>query len=131
MKMETVAQVTALCVVAALLALVLKRGTPELGLLLTLAAVTAVLLALLGTLGEVVQFLDELAQRSGVSPALFEPLYKTIGIAVVVKTGGSLCRDAGETALAGAVETAGAVCALLVTLPLLRRVLSLLLELMV
>ena len=128
--METVAQVTALCVVAALLALVLKRGTPELGLLLTLGAAAAVLLALLAQLGEVVDFLDELAERSGVSPALFQPLYKTIGIAVVVKTGGSLCRDAGETALAGVVETAGAVCALIVTLPLLRNVLSLLLELM-
>lgn len=128
--METVAQVTALCVVAALLALILKRGTPELGLLLTLGAAAAVLLALLAQLGEVVDFLDELAERSGVSPALFAPLYKTIGIAVVVKTGGSLCRDAGETALAGVVETAGAVCALIVTLPLLRNVLSLLLELM-
>lgn len=128
--METVAQVTALCVVAALLALVLKRGTPELGLLLTLGAAAAVLLALLAQLGEVVDFLEELAERSGVSPALFQPLYKTIGIAVVVKTGGSLCRDAGETALAGVVETAGAVCALIVTLPLLRNVLSLLLELM-
>lgn len=128
--METVAQVTALCVVAALLALVLKRGTPELGLLLTLGAAAAVLLALLAQLGEVVDFLDELAERSGVSPALFQPLYKTIGIAVVVKTGGSLCRDAGETALAGVVETAGAVCALIVTLPLLRNVLSLLLEMM-
>ena len=128
--METVAQVTALCVVTALLALVLKRGTPEAGLLLTLAAAVAVLTVLLAQLGEVLACLDELAERSGVSASLFQPLYKTIGIAVVVKTGGSLCRDAGETALAGVVETAGAVCALLVTLPLLRKVLELLTELM-
>ena len=75
--------------------------------------------------------LDELAARSGVGQALFEPIYKTVGIAVVVKTGGSLCRDAGETTLTGVVETAGALCALLVTLPLLHKVLALLLELMV
>lgn len=131
MRMETVAQVTALCVVAALLALILKRGTPELGLLLTLGTAAAVLLTLLGLLGEIVDMLDELAARSGVGQALFEPIYKTVGIAVVVKTGGSLCRDAGETALAGVVETVGAICALLVTLPLLRKVLALLLELMV
>ena len=52
------------------------------------------------------------------------------GIALVVKVGGNLCRDAGESALAAAIETAGAVCALLVALPLLRAVLDLLLELM-
>lgn len=128
--MEMVAQVTALCVVGALLALVLKRGTPETALLLTLGTAAAVLLALAGAVEELMAFLEELAERSGVSRELFIPLYKTVGIALVVKVGDSLCRDAGESALGSVVETAGAVCALLVALPLLRAVLSLLLELM-
>lgn len=128
--MEMVAQVTALCVVGALLALVLKRGTPETALLLTLGTAVAVLLELAGAVEELMAFLEELAERSGVSQELFVPLYKTVGIALVVKVGGSLCRDAGESALGSVVETAGAVCALLVALPLLRAVLSLLLELM-
>lgn len=128
--METITQATALCVVGAVLALVLKRGTPELALLLTLGAAAAVLLALAGAVEELLTFLEELAERSGVAPALFVPLYKTVGIALVVKVGGSLCRDAGESALGSVVETAGAVCALLAALPLLRAVLSLLLELM-
>ena len=123
-------QVTALCVVGALLALVVKRGSPESALLLTLAAVVLVLVLLMDGLGQVTDFLEELAERSGVPPELFVPLYKTVGIALVVRVGGSLCRDAGESALAASVETAGAVCALLAALPLLRAVLSLLLELM-
>ena len=40
--MEQVFQITALCVVGALLAVVVRRGSPELALLLTLAAVAAV-----------------------------------------------------------------------------------------
>ena len=127
--MEQVFQVTGLCVVAALLALVLKKGSPELALLLALAAVAAVLLFLMGALGELMEFLREIGAASGLSEDLFIPLYKTVGIALVVKAGGSLCRDAGESALASAVETAGTVCALLVSLPLLRAVLALLLEL--
>lgn len=66
---------------------------------------------------------------SGLSSDLLVPLYKTVGISLVVRVGGSLCRDAGESALAAVLETAGAVCALLVSLPLLRAVLNLLLEL--
>ncbi|MCI9649011.1 MAG: stage III sporulation protein AD [Oscillibacter sp.] len=127
--MEQVFQVTGLCVVGALLALVLKKGSPELALLLALAAVAAVLLFLMGALGELMEFLREIGAASGLSEDLFIPLYKTVGIALVVKAGGSLCRDAGESALASAVETAGTVCALLVSLPLLRAVLALLLEL--
>ena len=98
--MEQVIQVTGLCVVGALLALVVKRGSPETALLLAVGA------------------------ASGVSADLFVPLYKTIGIALVVQVGGNLCRDAGESALASVVETAGTLCALLAALPLLRAVLD-------
>ena len=124
--MELSVQAAALCVVAALLALVVRRGSPETALLLTLGAVTAVLLSLAGSLKMLMDFLGELVEESGLSRELFIPLYKTVGIALVVKTGGSLCRDAGESALA----SAGAVCALIAALPLLRAVLSLLMELM-
>lgn len=127
--MEQVFQVTGLCVVAALLALVLKKGSPELALLLALAAATAVLISLSEALRELASFLREAGSVSGLSSDLLLPLYKTVGISLVVRVGGSLCRDAGESALAAVVETAGAVCALLVSLPLLRAVLNLLLEL--
>ena len=90
--MALVTQAAALCVIAALLGLVLRRSNPEITLLLT-------------------------------------PLYKTVGIALVVKVGGGLCRDAGESALAAALEFAGTVCALLTALPLLRAVLELITEL--
>jgi len=128
--MEQVSQITALCVVGALLALVVKKGSPEQAMLLTVAAAVAVLLMLAGPLESLMEFLTELTEEAGLSGELFVPLYKTIGIALVVKVGGELCRDAGESALAAVVETAGAVCALLVALPLLRAVLSMLMELM-
>lgn len=105
-------------------------GQPETALLLAVAAAVVVLLAVGQALEEVIGFLAELGERSGISPELFVPLYKAVGIALVVRVGGSLCRDAGESALASVVETAGAVCALVVSLPLLRAVVSLLLELM-
>lgn len=128
--MEQVIQVTGLCVVGALLALVVKRGSPETALLLTVAAAVVVALALAGVVEELLDFLRELGAASGVSQDLFVPLFKTIGIALVVKVGGSLCRDAGESALAAVVEMAGTLCALLAALPLLRAVLDMLLELM-
>ena len=127
--MELSIQAAVLCVAAALLALVVRRGSPECALLLTLAAAAVVLLSLAESLETLVEFLGRLVEESGLSRELFIPLYKTVGIALVVKIGGNLCRDAGESALSSVVETAGAVCALLAALPLLRAVLALLLEL--
>ena len=129
MTMELVIRVTVLCVVGALLTLILRRGTPEQALLLTLAVVVLILLSLRESVSELTGFLRELGKESGVSTELFVPLYKTVGIAVVVRAGGGLCRDAGESALAGIMETAGAICALVVILPLFRTVLSVLMEL--
>ena len=128
--MELSIQAAILCVVAALLAVVVRRGSPEAALLLSLGATTVVLLSLAASLETLMGFLGQLVEESGLSKELFIPLYKTVGIALVVKLGGSLCRDAGESALSSVVETAGAVCALITALPLLRAVLALLLELM-
>ena len=128
--MEEVIQVTGICVICALLALLLKKGTPEVALLLTVTAGVLAFLFLSGYLQQILDFLRQLAEESGVSEDLFVPLYKTVGIALVVRIGGNLCRDAGESALAAVIETAGSICALLVALPLLKAVLSLLLELM-
>lgn len=126
--MQLVIQAAGVCVVGALLGLTLRRGSPEMTLLLAAAVTTAVLLALMEPLGTLLEFLDRLAERGGVSRALLLPLYKTVGIAMVVKVGGGLCRDAGESAMASVLELAGAVCALLVSLPLLRAVLAMLEE---
>ena len=87
-------------------------------------------LALGKPLGELLAFLNRLAEQTGVPSALFHPLYKTVGIAMVVKVGGGLCRDAGESALASVLELVGTVCALLAALPLLRAVLELIGELL-
>lgn len=127
--METIVQVTLVCVVSMLLALVLKKITPELAMTLTLLTVVLVFVFLADGIRSLFALLTELSDASGVSDALFVPLYKTVGIALVVKAGGSLCRDAGESALEAAVETAGAVCAFLVALPLIRAVLKMLMEL--
>ena len=128
--MEHVFQITALCLIVSLLTLLVKRGSGELAMLLSLAAVVAVLLSLGEGFRGVIDCLRMLEQRSGLPEELFLPLYKTVGIAWVVKAGGNLCRDAGESALAAVLEMAGSVCALVVALPLVQVVLDLLLEFM-
>lgn len=128
--MELVIQAAGVCVVGALLGLTLRRGSPEMTLLLTLTSAVVVLLALAEPLRELMALLDRLAEGAGVSRTLLLPLYKAVGIAMVVKVGGGLCRDAGESALASVLELAGTVCALLVSLPLMGAVLELLEELL-
>ena len=74
--------------------------------------------------------LEELADLAALSPQVLRPMLQTVGLAVVTRLAGSLCRDAGESGLAAFVELAGAAAAVLVALPLLRMVLQLVGELL-
>ena len=96
-------KVTALCLVGAVLAALLKKSSPELALLLALAACAAVLLALVRGVETVTAFVREVMQCGGVESALFAPLFKTVAIALISRTGADLCRDAGEGAMASLV----------------------------
>ena len=128
--MEMVFRAAVVCVLAALLALLLKKGTPETALALTAGAAALVFLLLAGQMEELMDLLREIEAGTGLDRELLTPLYKTIGIALVVRIGSGLCRDAGESALAAALETVGTVCALLAAAPLLRQALGMLMELM-
>ena len=128
--MELIIRLSALAVLAALLALLLKGRQGELGLLVALTGLGALLFALGEPLGDLIAFLRTLSEGTGLDAAVFAPLYKILGIALVVQLGGDLCRDAGESALAAGLEMAGSVCAMLAALPLLERTLTLLGELM-
>ena len=116
--MELVLRLAALCLVGALLAVVLKRTGPDMGLLLALAVCGAGLALLLEPLGALRDFLEEAAGWGDLPLQLFTPLVKTVGIALVSRTGSDLCRDAGESAVASVLETAGAAAAIWVSLPL-------------
>ena len=79
------------------------------------------------TIWDVVQ---ELAQLADISPTVLRPLLQTVGLAVVTRLAGSLCRDAGEGSIAAFLEVAGSAAAVLVALPLLKMVLQLILQLL-
>ena len=119
-EMEAVWQIVALGLLGAVLAALLKKHTPELALLLAVAVCGAAALAAVRGVREVWAFLEDLLAAVEISSTLFLPLLKTAGIAVVTRIGADLCRDAGESAVASAVEMAGAMGALLAVLPLMQ-----------
>lgn len=117
-------EIAALAVAAALCALVVKREAGGAALVLGLAAGAVILGRVLGAAEAVRALMDELGERAGLSPAVLDPVIKTVGIAILTRISSEVCRDAGESGIAAAVETAGAVLALWIALPLLRAVLD-------
>ena len=124
--MEEIIRVSAACVIGCVMVVFLRKTAPEAGLLLALAVCVAVMLALIRPAGEILELIRQMAAWSGVESDVFEPLLKTVGIALLCRVSGELCRDAGQSAIASLVETGGAFGAILVSLPLFRAVWELL-----
>ena len=122
--MPDLVKIAAIAVAAALCAVVVKKNVAELGMVLALCAGAIILSCSLGALEGVKELMDTLADTAGLSPAVLAPVVKTVGIAVLTRVSAELCRDAKEGGIAAFVETAGAAAALLVSLPLLKTVLS-------
>ena len=111
-------------VIASVLGLLLKKNAPEFALLLTVSAAAAIVGFALSILGNIKDFVYELAERGAVSSALLAPLVKCVGISVCAKLASDICKDAGFSASASAVELVAAASALYAALPLMRAVLK-------
>ena len=117
-----VLRVAILGIVGSVLCLLLKKGAPELGLLLALAA--SMLLVLIGMqlASAIFGFAEALREAAALSPALIQPVFQTVGIGIVTKLAADVCKDAGQSAIAGAVELAGTCAAIYIALPLMQTV---------
>ena len=128
--MEAMAKLAAVGVTAVVLSAVLKKNTPELALLLALAAGLWMLAMAAEGMGAVVALMEELAEQAGLSEVLLEPVMKTVALSILTRLTVEICRSAGEGGVAAFVETAGAVLALLAALPLIRAVAQMMGELL-
>ena len=128
--MEVMVKLAAVGVTAVVLSAVLKKNTPELALLLALAAGLWMLALTASGLGAVVELMNELAEQAGLSEVLLEPVVKTVALSILTRLTVEICRSAGEGGVAAFVETAGAVLALLAALPLIRAVAQMMGELL-
>lgn len=128
--MEVIGKIAAAAVTAALFGTVVRRGSPELALLLTVTAGVWILTAVLDGLGAAAAMAERLAQLAQMDAAVAGPVLKTVVVALVTRITAEICRGAGEGGLAAFVETAGTILALTAALPLMAAVLTMLEELL-
>ena len=127
--MTLLVQAAALGLVGALVGLLLKKNAPELGLALSLAICLMAAGMAMELFAQLKEIIDLARTQTGLSPAIVSPVLKCVGIGVVTRLATDLCKDAGQGAIASAVEMCGAACAMVTALPLIRSLLQMISEL--
>lgn len=128
--MTVLIKAAAVGLTGAVLCLLLKKTAPELGFLVSVAV--SLMAAGLGVslLEETAELLEMLRQEADLAPAMVSPVLKCVGIGVVTRLSVDMCKDAGQGAVASAVELCGTACALTAALPLVRTLLSMIGEML-
>lgn len=120
-------KLAALCAVCILPVVLLRKQTPEQALLLTIAILAVAAARCVSLAMPLMEELRALFDRAGIEPIYLSILLRTLAAALVTRLCADLCKDGGSQALASAAETAGAVAALAIAMPLLKAVVELLL----
>ena len=122
--MELLIKCAALAVFSAVAALLIRRVNPELSLLIGASAAIVILLSALALFREVLDAAKETERIFGSRLIEARPILKCLGIAVTTRLGADLCRDASQSALAAAMETAGTLCAAAAAMPMILTLLT-------
>ena len=111
--------------IGTMMAVLLKQYHPIFAVMVTVAVSVIILMTALQWLTPIIEQGQKLLQQI---PALSEHtqiLFKTVGICFLTQLSSGLCRDAGESAIAVHIETAGKLLILAVSLPMFGQILVL------
>ena len=122
--MEAVAKAAVIALVGVVCCLLLKKYNPELSFVIAICISLVIGIYTVRLLTEFKDYIYEIINLSGLSATVFSPIIKCVGISVIVSITSGLCKDAGQSSAASALEYFGAVAGLFVALPLLRSMLE-------
>lgn len=117
-------QVAVFCLIATVLAMMLRQYRPEYAVFVSLACSVVAVLYLLQGIAQVAERMEALLESTLLSPELVQVVMKCLGVCILTELAGQTCRDAGEQAIGAKVELAGKVTLVLVSLPLFERLLQ-------
>lgn len=122
-------KVLVLGIIISMLVVFLKQVKPEYALLCLIVGSIVLLLYILNYLTEVFAFFQEVIDKTGISSNLFVSLLKIVGLGYLIEFSASVCRDSGNNSIADKVILAGKIMIFVVSMPIIRNLFEMILEL--
>ena len=117
-----IAAIAGIGVVAAAIAILIKKQNPEYSMMISIGAGIILLILILSQVTPAVRQMSDLVSAAGMPTEYAGILFKSLGVCFLTQPACDSCRDVGETALASKIELAGKVAILIFALPLFQKV---------
>ena len=123
-------QIVATGILGAILALTVKKQSPEIALVITIASSVLIFLMVLPMLMEVVGVLTQVGDIMDGSMRYVSLAFRVIGVAYMAELGAAVCADAGETAIAAKIDLGGRLVIMVMAMPVVIEIISVVLGLL-
>ena len=117
------------CFTAVILILTLKEHNKSIAALISIVAGIGIMIYVLSQMVGIFEILENLSSKAHVETKYLSLILKVAGISYLVEFGKNVCVDSGECALGTKLELAGKVMIVTLTIPILREILELIINL--
>lgn len=111
-------QITALGIIAAIMVTIIRSWKPELAIPVAATSGIVILISISGQLKYLINAINDISIKTGITSANVAILLKITGVAYLTEFASGICRDSGESSIAGKIELAGRTSILYLALPI-------------
>lgn len=121
-------KVIGVALVSLVIIIIIKQYKPEFALYVSLVAGIIILSMAFTTISEIVDLIKSYADKASISNKFVFILLKITGIAILAEFATSICKDAGETAIASKLDIASKVIIISASIPIITSLLEVILK---
>lgn len=126
--MDDIIKIAGIALVSLVLIMLIKQYRPEFALYITLIAGCLIFLLVMDKLETIVNMLKQICNKSGLNAKFLNILIKMTGIAYLAEFAISVCKDAGETAIANKLEIGSKAIIIVMSIPIIMNLLEVILK---
>lgn len=119
-----IVRVIGIGLITAVLTVLIKQHRPELAFALPVLGTAAIFMCVAPYLSAVIQMFEDIANQTGIESQYLKMVIKIIGVAYICQFSAELCKDAGESSMAGKIELAGKIMILTLSMPVIYKLLG-------
>ena len=123
-------KITLFAFTALFIYLLLKDKKSDVGMFIILATGIGIFLYMIGQLGEVIEFIRDIANKANIDTVYIGIVLKILAIAYITSFCSEICKDSGAGSIGSKVEFAGKIMILILAIPILMAVLNSILQIL-
>ncbi len=117
-------KIVGIAFITLIVVIILKQYKPEFAMYASILGGAVILFMSLGKITGIIQLLENISLKTAINGQFLGILIKITGIAFLTEFAVSVCKDAGETAIANKVDLGGKVIIIAISIPIVSALLE-------